>query len=60
MSTPVQATWSVDFALPGFEDLLRLAAETGGIVMSFLVDGDDGDRWLGVNLDGDALVPLLT
>jgi len=56
----VQVTWSVDFALPGFEDLLRLAAETGGIVMSFLVDGDDGDRWLGVNLDGDALGPLLT
>lgn len=59
MTSPVEAQWCVDFALPGFEDLLRLAAETGGIVVSFLVDGDDGDRWLGVNLDADALLPLL-
>lgn len=60
MTTPIDTTWCVDFALPGFEDLLRLAAEMGGLVVSFLVDGHDGDRWLGVNLDAEALLPLLT
>ncbi|MDA0370828.1 MAG: hypothetical protein O3C62_09230 [Actinomycetota bacterium] len=59
MNTPVETEWCVDFALPGFEDLLRLAADMGGLVVSFLVDGQDGDRWLGVNLDADALLPLL-
>lgn len=59
MNTPVKTEWCVDFALPGFEDLLRLAADMGGLVVSFLVDGRDGDRWLGVNLDADALLPLL-
>ena len=60
MTSPVDTGWCVDFALPGFEDLLRLAAEMGGLVVSFLVDGRDGDRWLGVNLDPEALLPLLT
>ena len=64
LSTPVVATWCIDFALPGFEDLLRLASERGGLVVSFLVGGRDAERdddqWLGVNLDGAALEPLLT
>jgi hypothetical protein len=68
LTTPVSETWSIDFALPGFEDLLRLASERGGLVVSFVVDGRvdgrdderDDDQWLGVNLDGAALEPLLT
>ena len=60
LSTPVAETWSIDFALPGFEDLLRLASERGGLVVSFIVDGHADDHWLGLNLDGDALEPLLT
>ena len=60
MTEPVETVWCIDFALPGFEDLLRLAADMGGLVVSFLVDGRDGDRWLGVNLDAEALLPLLT
>lgn len=60
LTTPVGESWSIDFVLPGFEDLLRLAAECGGLVVSFLVDGRDDDEWLGLNLDGDALLPLLT
>lgn len=60
LSTPVGESWSIDFALPGFEDLLRLAAECGGLVVSFVVDGRDDDEWLGLNLDGEALLPLLT
>lgn len=61
LSTPVGESWSIDFALPGFEELLRLAADCGGLVVSFIVDGrDDDDEWLGLNLDGEALLPLLT
>lgn len=60
VNTPVGETWSIDFALPGFEELLQLAAECGGLVVSFVVDGRDDDEWLGLNLDGEALVPLLT
>ena len=60
LSAPVTESWSIDFALPGFEDLLRLAAECGGLVVSFVVDGRDDDQWLGLNLDGEALLPLLT
>lgn len=60
LTTPLAATWSIDFALPGFEDLLRLAADCGGLVVSFVVDGVDDDQWLGLNLDGEALLPLLT
>lgn len=60
MTEPVETVWCIDFALPGFEDLLRLAADMGGLVVSFLIDGRDGDRWLGVNLDAEALLPLLT
>ena len=60
LSTPVTESWSIDFVLPGFEDLLRLAAECGGLVVSFVVDGRDDDQWLGLNLDGETLLPLLT
>ena len=60
LTNPVVETWCIDFALPGFEDLLRLASERGGLVVSFVVDGRDDDQWLGVNLDGEALEPLLT
>lgn len=60
LSTPVAESWSIDFVLPGFEDLLRLAAECGGLVVSFVVDGHDDDQWLGVNLDSESLLPLLT
>lgn len=60
LSTPVSTAWSIDFALPGFEDLLRLAAECGGLVVSFVVEKRDDDQWLGLNLDGEALLPLLT
>lgn len=60
LTTPISETWSIDFALPGFEDLLRLASERGGLVVSFVVTERDDDQWLGVNLDGAALEPLLT
>lgn len=60
LSTPVTESWSIDFVLPGFEDLLRLAVDCGGLVVSFVVDGRDDDQWLGLNLDGETLLPLLT
>jgi hypothetical protein len=60
LATPVTEAWAIDFVLPGFEDLLRLAAECGGLVVSFVVEDRDDDQWLGLNLDGEALIPLLT
>lgn len=67
MSRPVEVEWSVDFHLPGFADLLSLAAECGCLVFAFgrdvegdasgLDPGDDG--WLGVDLDAAAVRAIL-
>lgn len=57
MTEPAAVSWTVVFHLPGYTDLLRLAADTGCLVFAFTVRGDDGSErgWLGVDVDPDAL-----